>query len=104
METAKPVQYNSTSERRNVPTVVGAVYQLIPSMGGQYVQLARVDRRYAYVVGYGDNEASITIRIKRFPEIVEKIVGYTQSGSALRLTGENGYVVMLTGDRIGLFE
>lgn len=104
METSQPVQYNSTSERRNVPVVLGAVYQLIPSMGGQYVQLTRMDRRYAYASGYGDNIADIRIRIKRFPEIVEKIVGYTQSGSALRLLAEEGYVLMLTGDRIGLFE
>lgn len=100
----QPVQYNSTSERRVVPLILGAVYQVIPSMGGQYIQLVRMDGRYAYAVGYGNNFADIKVRIKRFPEIVEKLVGYSASGSALRLTGEDGYVLMLSGDRIGLFE
>lgn len=100
----QPVQYNSTSERRVVPLILGAVYQVIPSMGGQYIQLVRMDRRYAYAVGYGNNFADIKVRLKRFPEIVEKIVGYSASGSALRLTGEDGYILMLSGDRIGLFE
>lgn len=100
----QPVQYYGTSERRVVPIIVGAVYQLIPSMGGQYVILSAVDGRYAYVKGWGNNEADIKIRLKRFPEIVIKAVSYAISGSALRLTAEDGYVLMLSGDRIGLFE
>lgn len=104
MQVITPVQYNSTSERRVVPIIVGAIYQLIPSMGGQYIILTGVDRKYAYAKGWGNNFADIKIRIKRFPEIVIKAVGYTSSGSALRLVGENGYVLMLSGDRIGLFE
>lgn len=99
-----PQQWLSTSERREVPIIVGAVYQLIPSMGGQYIMLDRVDRKYAYASGYGAHKASIQVRIKRFPEIVMKVVGYTSSGSALRLTGQDGYVLMLKGDRIGLFQ
>jgi len=101
---AQPVQYNSTSERRQVPLIVGAVYQLIPSMGGQYVIVRGVDRKYVYISGYDNNYADIKVRIRRFPEIVIKVIGYTSSGSALTLVGEVGYVIMLSGDRIGLFE
>lgn len=98
----QPVQYNSTSERRVVPLILGAVYQVIPSMGGQYIQLVRMDSRYAYAVGFGNNTADIKVRLKRFPEIVIKIVGYGTEGYALRLTSEDGYVLMLSGDRIRL--
>lgn len=100
----QPVQYNGTSERRVVPLIVGAIYQLIPSMGGQYIILTKVDGRYAYASGWDNNYADIKIRKSRFPEIVIKAVDFTSSGSALRLVGETGYLLMLSGDRIGLFE
>lgn len=104
MQVITPPQWSGTSERRDIPLIVGAIYQLIPSMGGQYIILTALDSRYAYASGYDQNFADIKIRKSRFPEIVIKAVDYTSSGSALRLTGENGYVLMLSGDRIGLFE
>lgn len=100
----QPTQENSLTERRVVPLIVGAVYQLIPSMGGQYIVLTKVDKRYAYATGYGPHFADIKVRLRRFPEIVIKVVDYKGSGNALRLTGEDGYVILLSGDRIGLFD
>ena len=98
-------QTNEIAVPRVVPLVVGGVYQLIPSMGGQYVQLTRVDRKYAYAVGYGDyHQADLKVRKYRWPEIVIRLVGYSTSGNALRLTGEAGYVKMLDGSRVGIFE
>ena len=98
-------QTNEIAVPRVVPLVVGGVYQLIPSMGGQYVQLTRVDRKYAYAVGYGDyHQADLKVRKYRWPEIVIRLVGYSTSGNALRLTGEVGYVKMLDGSRVGIFE
>lgn len=99
----QPVQKNSPVVRRQLPLLVGAVYQLIPSMGGQYIVLTKVDRKYAYASGFGPHQADIKVRLRRFPEIVIKIVDYKGSGTALLLTGEPGYVLMLSGDRIGLF-
>lgn len=97
-------QTNEIVVPRNVPLVVGAVYQLIPSMGGQYVQLVAIDRKYAYAVGYGEGHfADIKVRKYRWPEIVIKMVGYSTSGSALLLMG-GGYVRMLDGSRIGIIE
>lgn len=96
-------QTNEIAVPRNVPLIVGAVYQLIPSMGGQYVQLVAVDRKYAYAVGYGGYHfADLKVRKYRWPEIVIKMVGYGTSGSALLLTGEVGYVRMLDGSHIGI--
>jgi len=101
----QPTQKNEIVVKRQIPLVVGAIYQLIPSMGGQYIVLTKVDKRYAYAVGYDHHFADIKVRIKRFSEIVIKMVGSTYTGgSALLLTGESGYVLMLTGDRIGLLE
>lgn len=98
-------QKNEIVVPRVVPLIVGGVYQLIPSMGGQYVQLTHVDRRYAYAVGYGGyHQADIKVRKYRWPEIVIRIVGYSTSGSALLLTGEAGYVKMLDGSHIGIME
>lgn len=96
-------QKNEIAVPHKVPLVVGAVYQLIPSMGGQYVQLVAVDRKYAYAVGYGGYHfADLKVRKYRWPEIVIKMVGYGTSGSALLLTGEVGYVRMLDGSHISI--
>ncbi len=101
---SQPVQWNTNVVRRTVPLIIGGVYQLIPSMGGQYIIITAIDRRYVYAIGYGEHHtADIKVRIKRFPEIVIGLVGFDGTGSALRLTAEDGYVIMLSGDRIGLF-
>lgn len=98
-------QTNELVVPRVVPLVIGAVYQLIPSMGGQYVQLTRLDRKYAYATGYGGyHYADLKVRKYRWPEIVIKMVGYGTSGSALLLSGQAGYVRMLDGSRIGIME
>lgn len=97
----QPVQRNSPVKRRVVSSVVGGVYQLIPSMGGQYIQIIRKDRRYVYAVGYGPHTADIKVRIRRWPEIVIKRVdiGDVVQG-ALLLSGEPGYVILLSNGRI----
>lgn len=99
-------QTNEIVVPRQVPLIVGAIYQLIPSMGGQYVRLAAVDRRYAYVAGYENNEADFRVRKYRWPEIVIRMVGQGGgiSGDLLRLSYEDGYVRLLDGGGIALFE
>lgn len=100
-----PTQYNEDAKRRVIPLIPGAIYQLIPSMGGQYIVLTKVDRRYAYASGIENHTADIKVRRARFPEIVIKMVdGSATSDSALALTGEVGYIIMLGGERIALFE
>ena len=100
----QPVQNNEDVVPRNIPLIPGAIYQLIPSMGGQYIVLTSVDRRYAYASGYGPHFADIKVRKKRLPGNVIRLLdtGFV-STSALLLTGEPGYVRMLDGSRIGLF-
>ena len=97
----QPVQTNTPVVRRVVSSVVGGVYQLIPSMGGQYVQITKKDGRYVYAEGYGPHTADIKIRIRRWPEIVIKRVdvGDIVRG-VLQLTGQPGYVMLLSNDRI----
>lgn len=98
-------QTNELVVPRKVPLVVGAIYQLIPSMGGQYVRLTHLDRKYAYAAGYGGyHHADLKVRKYRWPEIVIKMVGYGTSGSALLLSGEAGYVKMIDGSRIDIME
>lgn len=88
---------------RTVPLVLGAVYQLIPSLGGQYVVLAKLDKRYAYAKGYELNTADFRVRKYRWPEIVIKMVGQSSTDFALRLSGEDGYVRLIDGGRISIY-
>lgn len=97
-------QKNELVVPRTVPLVVGAIYQLIPSMGGQYVTLTHLDRKYAYARGVENHIADIKVRRYRWPEIVIKMVGYQSSGSALRLAFEDGYVKMVDGSRIAVMQ
>lgn len=97
-------QKNEMVVPRVVPLIVGAIYQLIPGMGGQYVVLTDVDKKYAYASGVENHFADIKVRKYRWPEIVIKMVGYMSSGNALRLAYEDGYVKMLDGSRIAVMQ
>lgn len=95
-------QVNEIVTPRSIPLIVGAVYQLIPSMGGQYVVLDSVDKRYAYATGFENHYMDLKVRKYRWPEVVIKMVGRAVNDSALLLTGGQGYVRLLTGERIGI--
>lgn len=64
--------------------------------------LTKVDRRYAYAVGYENNFADIKVRKYRWPEIIIKLVGRPEGFPALRLSAQDGYVLLLSGGRIAL--
>ena len=95
-------QKNEIAKPRTVPLILGAVYQLIPSMGGQYVVLAAADKRYVYAKGFENHIADIKVRRYRWPEIVVRIVGRTSEGRRLLLLSGK-HLRLMGGGNIRLF-
>jgi len=90
-----------------LPLIVGAVYQLHPDLGGDYVRIRAMDRKYVYVEGYADNIADFRVRKYAFDDYIWKILEEwvpAPSNSYLRLSGEDGYLLLATGGRIFLHE
>lgn len=90
-----------------LPLIVGAVYQLVPALGGQYVRIRAMDNKYVYVEGYAQNIADFRVRKRAFDDYIWKILDEWEpepSNSYLKLTGETGYLLLTSGGRMFLHE
>lgn len=105
---AKPIYgVRGCSPNDTLPLIVGAVYQLHPDLGGGYVRIRAMDRKYVYVEGYADNIADFRVRRYAFDDYIWKIMEEwvpLPSTSFLRLSGEDGYLLLATGGRMFLHE
>ena len=87
----------------SVTLVVGHIYQLIPSMGGQYVRLWAMNNKYCFFEGVDRNIADLKIPIWKSDEILDKDIGSSSGPSTsflLLTTGD--YLLLNQGDKLRL--
>jgi hypothetical protein len=87
----------------SIPLIVGAIYQLTPDMGGNYVTIVDITRRYVYFAGVDNTIADWRLPVWKADDVLIKRIDGVLPGSDSFLLLTTGFYLLLTdGGRLRL--
>jgi len=86
----------------SIPLVIGAIYQLTPDQGGQYVTIIDITRRYVYFRGIDHHIADLKVPVWKADDILAGRMGDGSTSISLLMIIQGGYLLKTDSGRLRL--